>query len=96
MTKLFASPKRRTKEQRRAQIKTQEPVMTARRWRLERVRIWRDMTGCICPNVIIVDGKAVRLKRDEICTSEAIRCNGRLKRWSKDAVSLGPEPEIKA
>jgi hypothetical protein len=89
---MMATQKAPTREQRRARRKVQEPVMPARRWRLARKRIWEDMTGCECRRVIVVGGKTVTLRRDEMCTKDAIRCNGRLRRFQKDAEKLGPEP----
>ena len=70
--------------------------MTRRQWRAERKRIWRDMSGCACTRTIVVDGKAVMVGRDEMCTPDAIRCNGRLKRWARDAKKLGPEPATRS
>lgn len=90
----MGAQKKRTLEQRRARRKVQEPVMDLRRWRAERKRIWEDMTGCECRKVIEVNGETITLRADEMCTKNAIRCMGRMKRWQKDAQKLGPDPSI--
>ncbi len=69
--------------------------MTRKEWKAKRKAVWESMNGCNCP----VSYKDKRTKEvhvltaGERCTKEAIRCNGRLKVWSKRKDKLGPEPK---
>lgn len=59
-----------------------------------RKRLWRDMAGCECRKVIMVDDIAVTLMADEMCTHDAVRCNGRYARifddYKKNGLKIGP------
>ena len=60
-----------------------------------RKKLWRDMSGCTCQKVIEVNGRSVTLKSSEMCTSNAVRCNGRMDRiisdYEANGLKLGPE-----
>jgi hypothetical protein len=51
-------------------VTTQETeLLPEREYVSQRKQIWESMNGCDCP---------VEAKRDERCTRDAIRCNGRI------------------
>jgi hypothetical protein len=59
-----------------------------------RKALWQNMRGCTCKPVIMVRGKAVVLKADEVCSPTAVRCNGRHNRiirdYKKHGLKIGP------
>jgi hypothetical protein len=56
--------------------------------------IWQNVAGCECPSSLSVEGRIVATRRDEVCSREAVRCNGRMRRictdFKRHGLKLGP------
>lgn len=69
--------------------------MTRKEWTSQRKALWESMNGCNCP--VSYKDKTTKkvhvLHSYERCTRDTIRCNGRLKVWTKRKEKLGPEPK---
>lgn len=59
--------------------------------------IWQSTRGCACPYAVDVDGKPVRLRADERCSVNWVRCNERMARIydeeEQHGLRHGPVPD---
>lgn len=59
-----------------------------------RKTLWESMQGCVCKLVRKEGGKTIAASKDEVCTREAVRCNGRHNRivrdYEKHGLKIGP------
>jgi hypothetical protein len=67
--------------------KTKQHELEERRLRKA---IWRNMTGCACPNVI----EWIPTRADERCSKSWVRCNERLRRIHAECESRGIVPVL--
>jgi hypothetical protein len=59
-----------------------------------RKALWQSMKGCTCKVTVKRGGKVVAAPKEDVCSPEVVRCNGRhnriIKDYEKHGLKIGP------